>query len=177
MLQLKELKKDEFLIKTGSSSGPLFAVYTGILRVSCQDNEGKEKTIDFRSSGELTGIYPPYYDQGKYKTWFTVQALTDCKLIGIPTHFNKTLFSTKESIWDTIEKNIFWERYLKTEKRLRSLLVDDATKRYTDFINEFPDIHESIPLYQIASYLGITSVSLSRIRASISPPSGSKKTQ
>lgn len=174
---MKKLKKDEFLIKTGSSTGPLLIVYTGILRVYCQDEKGKDKTIDFRSRGEMTGIYPPYYEEGKYKTWFTIQALTDCKLIGIPAHFNKTLFSTKKSIWDTIEKNIFWERYLRTEKRLRSLLVDDASKRYTDFINEFPDIHESIPLYQIASYLGITSVSLSRIRASIYTPSGSGKTQ
>ena len=168
MLQLYQLKKGENLIDVGSSSGPLFIVYSGILRVYCLDGAGNERNIEFRSSGEITGLYLPYFKQEESKSWFTVQALADCTLVGFSSYFNECLFKDFNSDWDNIVKNIFWERYMQTERRLRSLLIEDATERYENFVKDFPHLHSILPQYHIASYLGITSVSLSRIRAAFS---------
>ena len=50
-------------------------------------------------------------------------------------------------------------------KRISELLEDNATERYADFVREHPQLLQRISLGDLASYLGITQVSLSRIRA------------
>ena len=55
--------------------------------------------------------------------------------------------------------------FLQEEKREMSLVILDAQERYALFQEEFPGLEFDIPQYQVASYLGITPVQLSRIRA------------
>lgn len=50
------------------------------------------------------------------------------------------------------------------EMREKSFLLDDASQRYIDFRNDYPDVDKSAKLYEIASFIGITPESLSRIR-------------
>ena len=60
--------------------------------------------------------------------------------------------------------------YINTNKRTLSLITKTAEERYIDFIEEHPKFLQRIPLKYIASYLGITPVSLSRIRNKIKKP-------
>ncbi len=57
------------------------------------------------------------------------------------------------------------------EKRERSLILEDATTRYLNLLDEFPSIENQVKQYDIASYLGITAVALSRIRGQKPPRS------
>ena len=59
---------------------------------------------------------------------------------------------------------------MKKEKRESSLLLDDAQTRYIKFRNEYPGLESRIKQHLIASYLGITPVTLSRIRARLRKP-------
>ena len=95
-----------------------------------------------------------------------IQAVTDCKLL---------IFSKKD--WDDIGNTIVgWHDItglivknclIKTIERRSPLVSEDATTRYLSFIENFPTLINRIPLSYVASYLGITQQSLSRIRKNI----------
>ena len=59
------------------------------------------------------------------------------------------------------------EKLIKSEKRLIALQFNTATQRYLALLKNYPSILQRVPLAHIASYLGVTQVSLSRIRANI----------
>lgn len=82
----------------------------------------------------------------------------------------------KKDLFELFEKDINianWGRkfveieLIKAEERIISLLFKNASERYNDLLGSMPDLLQRIPLGIIASYLGITQVSLSRIRAKI----------
>ena len=103
---------------------------------------------------------------GNYTPSEYLQAVTDCKL---------AVFSKKD--WKEISDTIIgWEKIIQkinnkqhTEKiERRSILVSqDAATRYSEFIDKFPTLANRVPLSYIASYLGITQSSLSRIRKNV----------
>ena len=66
--------------------------------------------------------------------------------------------------FETIQRKNFEKRISALQKRILSLLALSATEKYNQFIKEYTEFEKIIPNYQIASYLGITPQSLSRIR-------------
>lgn len=70
----------------------------------------------------------------------------------------------KDYIWLNFRLQLLQTAYLMKEKREKSFLLDDATKRYQDFLKNFALIEEFIKQYHVASFLGITPVGLSRIK-------------
>jgi CRP-like cAMP-binding protein len=66
--------------------------------------------------------------------------------------------------WQTITSKLTQEIFIEKEKREREFLSDDAETRYLNFIQKYSGIEKRINQYQIASYLGISHVTLSRIR-------------
>jgi CRP-like cAMP-binding protein len=66
--------------------------------------------------------------------------------------------------WNTIARKYVETLFIEKEKRERRLLSEDAATRYLSFQKDYPGLEDKIPQYQIASYLGITPVALSRIR-------------
>jgi hypothetical protein len=69
--------------------------------------------------------------------------------------------------WDNIVGQILKKCLLQTIERRSPLVSEDATTRYLSFIENFPSLVNRIPLSHVASYLGITQQSLSRIRKNI----------
>ena len=81
-----------------------------------------------------------------------------------------------EKVYKLLETNIHWQQiyrnllervYIIKEKREADFLLLNATDRYMNFIKEYPHINKMIRQHHIASYLGITPESLSRIRAQL----------
>ncbi len=93
-----------------------------------------------------------------------IQALEDTSLIAINSF---QLFSLYDSFHDLerLFRKIFEDAYVKTVNRLESLQFHTAEERYHNLIQDQPDVLQRVPLKHIASYLGITQVSLSRIRS------------
>lgn len=93
-----------------------------------------------------------------------IQALEDTSLIAINS---VQLFNLYDAFHDLerLFRKIFEEAYVKTVNRLESLQFHTADERYLNLLKDQPDVLQRVPLKHIASYLGITQVSLSRIRA------------
>lgn len=161
-LHTQSLKKADFFLRQGDDQSRLALIHSGIFRVYCIDESGNEKTLAFRVSGQFLAAYSPFITG--QKTWYSIQALTDAEII----YFNfddYTRLAGSDPCWDTLEKNYIIELFIEKEDRERAFLLEDATTRYMEFKKKYPDIEKTTSQHYIASYLGITPVSLSRIRA------------
>lgn len=92
-----------------------------------------------------------------------IQTIEDTTVIAIDSVKLFKLFEQSHEL-ERLFRKIIESSYVKTVKRLESLQFHSAEERYKHLIKESPDIIKRVPLKHIASYLGITQVSLSRIR-------------
>ncbi|WP_157231596.1 Crp/Fnr family transcriptional regulator [Cecembia lonarensis] len=95
-----------------------------------------------------------------------IQLLEDSILIGIPSPDLFNLYDQHHDI-ERLFRRIFEAAYVETVNRIESLQFHTAEERYKDLLSTSPNLLQRVPLKHIASYLGITQVSLSRIRAQI----------
>ncbi|MOA52811.1 hypothetical protein D3C78_1761660 [compost metagenome] len=95
-------------------------------------------------------------------SYFSIQALEDSVVIEIPYELQQDLME-RDHGWERLVRKAVEKLYLKKEERERQLLFLDAGKRYCAFLESYPHIAKSLPQYHIASYLGISPVSLSRL--------------
>ena len=95
-----------------------------------------------------------------------LSAITDCKLIVFTKKDWKEILETIIG-WDHIVQKIVTKHHSEKISRRSELISQDGTERYLDFIQKFPTLVNRVPLSYIASYLGITQSSLSRIRKNI----------
>jgi len=92
-----------------------------------------------------------------------IQAIEDTCIIGIDSHKLFKLFDMHSSL-ERLFRKIIETSYVKTVNRIESLQFNTAEERYNALLKSAPDVLKRIPLKYVASYLGITQVSLSRIR-------------
>lgn len=95
-----------------------------------------------------------------------IQAIINTELIGIPASNLEILFESYPEI-ERLFRKIMEVSFVSYVNRMESLQFHSAEERYLQLLNDFPALLERIPLKFIASYLGITQVSLSRIRSNI----------
>lgn len=163
-LKIRQLKKHELLAENGKISNELGFVLEGMLR-HYYIKDGEEKTTYFYFENHLVGAYISCIT--KQPSLLTIQALSDCELIVFP-------YTVLE---DLMEKNMAWQKFgrllaeylaLGLEERMVGLLMLSPEERYLNLIkgNKIKII-ERIPQHYIANYLGLTPVSLSRIRARV----------
>ena len=95
-----------------------------------------------------------------------LQAITDTELVVFSKKDWKEIADTIIG-WENIIQKITAKQHRQKLKRRSPLIDQDATTRYLEFIENFPNLVNRVPLSYIASYLGITQSSLSRIRKNI----------
>ncbi|MDN3596868.1 Crp/Fnr family transcriptional regulator [Zunongwangia endophytica] len=155
------LPKDEYFAEAGKPFNEVAFVNEGVLRICYYNNKGEEITKYFLEENHFVANPYPNETFTEY-----LQAATDCKLIVFSTSQWKELSNTILD-WDKIMNKIFHNAIMKKMDRRSSLVAEDATTRYLSFLEKFPSLANRIPLSYIASYLGITQSSLSRIRKNI----------
>lgn len=94
-----------------------------------------------------------------------IQAIEDTDVIAIDSNKLFQLFDAHHDL-ETLFRKIIESAYVNTVNRLESLQFNTAEERYLNLLKDHPNVLQRVPLKLIASYLGITPVSLSRIRAS-----------
>jgi CRP-like cAMP-binding protein len=158
------LPKDGYYWEAGKAVKQIGFLTHGVLRVYYYNNKGEEITRYFIDenhlilSGPATGeLYTP----SEY-----LSAITDCELIVFSRQDWKEIADTIIG-WDHIVQKIIAKYHSEKMARRSELVAQDATERYLDFIQKFPTLVNRVPLSFIASYLGVTSSSLSRIRKNI----------
>jgi len=158
------LHKDDYYWEAGKLVRQIGFLTEGILRVYYYNNKGDEITRYFIEENHLIlsgNTIDEVYFPSEY-----LSAITDCKMVVFTKEDWKELNDTIIG-WDTIIHKIIAKHHREKIERRGGLIAQDATERYLDFMQKFPTLVNRVPLSFIASYLGITQSSLSRIRKNI----------
>lgn len=156
------LRKDEYFAEAGKPLKQVGFVVEGVFRICYYNNKGEEITRYFIEENQL--IFNPYNNDEPFTEY--IQAATDCQLMVFSKPAWKEISDTIVG-WEAILQKIITKALARKLQRRSPLVEQDATTRYLEFIEKFPTLVNRVPLSYIASYLGITQSSLSRIRKDI----------
>lgn len=159
-----ELRRDDYYWEAGKTVRQIGFLTDGVLRVYYYNNKSEEITRYFIDENHLIlsgSTIDEIYTPSEY-----LSAITDCRLVVFSKHDWKEISETIIG-WDNILQKIISKYHSEKMARRSELVSQDGTERYLDFIQKFPTLVNRVPLSFIASYLGITQSSLSRIRKNI----------
>lgn len=154
------LNKDDYFVEAGKVLKQVGFIIDGILRICYYNNKGEEITKIFIEEKHLL------FNLKNVPSTEYIQAATNCKLLVFSNQDWKEISNTIID-WETIVQKITNIALVQKLERVSPLVSQDATTRYLEFIEKYPTLVNRIPLSYIASYLGITQQSLSRIRKNI----------
>lgn len=161
---VKTTKKDAYYHEAGRIPREVIFLTEGIMRVCYYNNKGDEITKYFLDENHFIADVHSY-NQNIPSTEY-IQAITDCEYIVLTKAAMEELSMTIIT-WDAIVSKITARGLAEKVNRISPMMAEDATERYLMFLKNFPDMANRIPLSYLASYLGITQSSLSRIRRNI----------
>jgi CRP/FNR family transcriptional regulator, anaerobic regulatory protein len=157
---LEKLQKNDFFTKSSKVCDRLSVVQSGILRIYTLSN-GKEITQWISTPNYLiTEIMGFFFDQPN--RW-SIQALTDTELLTI-TKSNYIKLCKEFPKWNEIEKGLIAKCFAMLEDRVFSHLSMTAEERYDLYFAQNKSLFNQVPLQYIASVLGMTAETFSRIR-------------
>jgi len=164
------IKKGEFLVRAEDEIQDIFYVHTGCLRSYFIDLDGKEHILQFAVKGWWISDYIALYGRVKTTAVSYIECIKDA-----------TIYSIRKSEFDELcqkmpkvsmfNKSKMELAFASFQNRILENLTLDAKQRYLNFVSNYPTIANDVKNYHIASYLGITTESLSRIRKEISSSS------
>ncbi|ACU07523.1 cAMP-binding protein - catabolite gene activator and regulatory subunit of cAMP-dependent protein kinases [Flavobacteriaceae bacterium 3519-10] len=159
-----ELRKDSYFSEAGKIPRQVGFVLEGVMRGCYYNNKGDEITRCFISENSLVVDYVNFEAHTASSEY--LQASTDCNLVVFSKADWEDLSRTIVG-WDPI-KNKMVQQCLYQKSRKGPVISQDATTRYLEFLENYPTLANRVALSHIASYLGVTQQSLSRIRKNIS---------
>jgi CRP-like cAMP-binding protein len=154
------------LLQEGEISKRSFMVEKGCLRVWFNNN-GKDTTFQFFFEGE--GLASLESFRKNIPGMFTFETIEPCILYVLEKKDYETIMLTLSQEADFLNEmiNVLFERQLHYMKEFLSFIRDTPQQRYLNLLKEKPQLIQRVPQHYIASYLGITTVHLSRIKSKL----------
>lgn len=163
LLSKEIVNKNDFLVREGDNSRYEFFVERGLLRSYTIDQDGKHHIIQFAPENSFISDRSNVYLNEPSMSF--IEAIEDSYVIKLDHKYNqfiKDISANKEY------NEIILNKYIRNlEGRVNGLLGAKAKDRYLQFINHYSKISLRVPQWMIASYLGITRETLSRVRKEI----------
>jgi len=157
----RQLKKAEFLLREGEIPRHAAFVGKGFLRSYVIDTKGKEHVIQFAPENWWISAKPAAAADGPSTVF--IDAIEDSRILLIDRAGHLTMMEKVPGYAKSFAEGI-QKRVEAKEKRIVHSLSSTAEERYIDFLETYPTIAQRIPQHMLASYLGITPETLSRIR-------------
>ena len=163
----KKLRKKQYLLQEGEVCKSVAFVEKGGLRAYSLDPGGNEHIIQFALEGwTISDLYS--FITGEPAT-YNIDALEDTELVIISKSAHEELLN-KVPKYETYTRLNITGAYLAMQKRLTSTISLTLEERYANFVTTYPDIVQRVPQHMIASYMGLTPETLSRMRKKMSLP-------
>lgn len=158
---VRELKKGELLQRIGQSCRTVYFMHHGIARIF-YDKDGLDITEAFAFEGQLAVRFESLYTGLPSRKG--IEVLEDALIVALPAAGLEKLYEGRPAI-ERLFRRVFEASHVETLQRIESIQFHSAAERYRNLLHDSPDLLLRVPLKFVASYLGITPVSLSRIRA------------
>lgn len=160
----KKFEKGEFLLKAGEICNDTFFVEKGLLRMFSIDKNGKEHIIQFAPESWI--IADRTSQIFKEESTYFIDAVENSEVAVLSPDFFFNIFKNNPEVSGNNFK-LMSNHIRALQKRINQLLGATAEERYLDFIKTYPNVFQRVPQWMVASYLGITPESLSRVRKNL----------
>jgi CRP-like cAMP-binding protein len=157
----KVLPRNCMHLKERMVSNEYMILETGFLRAYTHNYEGIDVTTNFYAGGNVVFEVASFFNRVPSRE--NIQALTDSKGWVITYSQLNHLFHTYPAFRE-FGRSVLVKGFASLKERMLSMINETAEQRYLTLLQTAPDIFQQAPLKHIASYLGITDTSLSRIR-------------
>ncbi|WP_434683946.1 Crp/Fnr family transcriptional regulator [Pseudanabaena minima] len=164
IFQLSTLNQGEFFVRAGDIPQTIGFVISGILRLYYVDDGGNESTKSFCDENSFVAAYSALLMRQPSRLF--IQALEDSKILVADYSTYRSLSESQIKL-QQLNCKIAESLFIKKERRESALLLDDAKTRYLSFLEEYSGLEVRLKQHHIASYLWMTPVTLSRIRAQL----------
>lgn len=160
LLSVRDIRANDYLEQPGADKSTIFFMLSGLVRYFYLSDDGKEWNKAFVSANVMsTSFSKDFLGQSSP---YGIQALEDTTVLIADYAAFEAMFEQYRGI-ERLGRKVLEDILIFKMNRERSFLQDKAEARYDDFITQYPLLLGRIPQYHIASYLGITEASLSRI--------------
>lgn len=162
--QRRQVAKGDILLREGAVSQNFYFVESGLLRCYAIDKAGREHIIQFAPEGWFTGDRGSIYFQEGSE--YFIDAVEDSSVILLSKELVQEA-ANQSAAFRRFNEQLLQNHIRHLQKRIRLLISASAEERYLNFLSVYPDLMQRVPQWMIASYLGITPESLSRVRKAL----------
>ena len=163
-LEIIEIPKHHHLLKEGQVSDHIFVVVKGLLRMY-YIKDGEEVCSRFMDEQHMAMSVNSFYS--RMPGYEYIESLEPCVLARIHHDRLQKIYREHDS-FNFIARVITEQYFIRSEERLYLIRKHSAEQRYVYFTEHYPELFQRIPLKHLATYLGITLETLSRIRKKLS---------
>ncbi len=156
----KTLKKHQYLVQEGDEVTQDYFVLDGLLKASYTNVAGKEHIMQFAMEDWWITDFQAYFNQTK--ATLTIDCLEEVEVLCLS-------LANREKVCAELHKiEHFFRRksnfgYIALQSRILSLLNSDAKERYEQLLQQYPSLVQRVPKALLASYLGVSRETLSRL--------------
>jgi CRP-like cAMP-binding protein len=161
LLSVRKLLKRQFLLKAGEICHTENFVASGLLRAYTTDNKGSEHVLMFAM--EDWWVADLFSFLTGQPSSMNIEALEDSEVISIEKPALESLYKQVPK-FERLMRILFQNAFVAQQQRILSGISQTTEERYSTFIKKYPTLEQRVPQTQIASYLGMTPETLSRIR-------------
>lgn len=159
----RSVERNTQVVLPGTAAHELLFVCRGLLRFYYVGSDGIESNKAFVAENEFAAPLAAFHLD--LPVTYGVQALEPTTFLAADYAEFVALFDAAPA-FDRLGRKLAEYLLVRKEQRTRSFLQQDAGERYRDFLRQHPALAARVPQYHIASYLGISEVSLSRLKRS-----------
>lgn len=163
-LSVKKIRKKQYLLQEGDVCKTIAFVEKGLLRSYSVDDNGTEHIMQFACEGWFISDLFSFLTADA--ATYNIEAVEDSELVLISKSANEELMN-KCTKYESFSRILMTGAYIALQKRINSLMSFTLEERYETFIKQYPNIARRVPQHMIASYIGLTPETLSRVRKRI----------
>lgn len=160
-VEIIELKKGAYFAQAGEMCKSIGLIQKGLFCCYYIKENGEEVNVFFRWEGKILGAYECIIKSIPSSQY--IQALEDCVVLKMDFEALEKLYDNNRNL-ERAGKILLQNTLAEALQKIESFIVDNPETRYLKILKEYPELNQRIPNKFIASFLGITPVSLSRIR-------------
>lgn len=157
----KKIRKRQYLLQQGDASKYTAFVEKGLLKAYSIDDSGAEMIMQFAPEGWWIGDM--YSNITGEPADLSIEAIEDSELLLLTNQAHEELLK-QAPVFERFFRLLLQNSFIALQRRLRGNIIQTAEEKYINFIQLYPNIAQRVPQHNIASFLGITPESLSRIR-------------
>jgi CRP-like cAMP-binding protein len=166
-LKFMELKPSQVLLRQGELQQYGYLIISGIMRACYYSNSGIERCKEYYFQGEMSFLYPAWLTNSPAN--YQIDTLKSSKVIRMPLD----VLNTKG--WQSAKLNLLKQQLLYKEEKEVFLLLKTPEERYVHMVKYSPRWLDSLNDVQLSAYIGISPISLSRIKGRIKKHQNSSK--